>query len=534
MNHIVLFMMSLSTKKIMRLVSSNSVERYLKTLCVLLLLSISCGSSAGWEENLGHIIEKLPPKIKERIENKLDPTKSSQTAPSNTPTNTPTTNSPPLNLPSHWRVLIDSEPVFKSQLYIVETGRENRQTVVLIHGLGQAGFTDWLKVIPELEKKYHVLAMDLPGFGRSSVPSGRYSPTNYAKVISWLVRKYANGPVVVVGHSMGGAVALRYASDFPEQVSKVVLVDVAGILERTAFAKHSAELPLNEQVGPNPIRGLTSKVKNFVGALVELTSVVPDISKIINASDIIWNNVFFKRPNLNAAMALIQEDFSRAIKTLPHEVSIIWGGQDNIAPLRIGHMLAGRLPQASLTVIPSSQHMPMVTHAQEFNRLLLGAITGTLKKPPARERLVSKGDLVCKGRNGITYSGVYDNVFIENCSGVRLVNVRAQKATLKNSDVSFLNTRIESVETALFMSQSTLIATNSIIHGKVGILASGCRLDLAGVSIIGEQRAISINARSRFIFSVSDVSGKLFTGNVHGVYRAENVDLGLVMASGRR
>lgn len=526
-------MMSLNIEQNIPLVNCNNVVRCVKTLCVLLLLSVSCGASAGWQENLGHIIESLPSKLKKTIESKLDPTKSSQSAPSDTPATSPITNSPPLSLPSHWRVHLDREPVFESQLYAVETGRENRQTVVLIHGLGQAGFTDWLKVIPELEKKYHVLAMDLPGFGRSSAPGGRYSPTNYAKVISWFVRKYANGPVVVVGHSMGGAVALRYASDFPTQVSKLVLVDVAGILERTAFLKHSAELPLNEQMGPNPIRGLTAKVKDLTGALVELSGVVPDVSKVINASDIIWNNVFFNRPNLNAAMALIQEDFSHAIKTLPHEVSIIWGGEDNIAPLRTGQILAGRLPQASLSVIPSCQHMPMVTHAQEFNRLLLGAITGKLTIRPAQEQRASKGDLVCKGRHGVTYSGVYDNVIIESCSGIRLVNVQAQNARLKNSNVSFLNTRIESTGTALIMLQSTLVATNSTIHGKIAIQASGCRLDLAGVSVIGEQQSINVRDSSRFIFSVSDVSGEFFTGNVHGVYRVENAGLDKILAAGK-
>lgn len=526
-------MMSLNTEKNMLLVNRNSVMRYVKALSVFLLLSVSSGASAGWEENLGVFLANLPPKLKESIESKLDPTKSSASVSNNTPVNSSLINSSPLNLPSHWRVLIDREPVFKSQLYAVETGRENRQTVVLIHGLGQTGFVDWLKVIPELESKYHVLAMDLPGFGRSTDPGGRYSPTNYAKVISWLVKKYANGPVVVVGHSMGGAVALRYASDFPAQVSKLVLVDVAGILERTAFAKHSAELPLNEHVGPNPIRRLTSKVKNVAGALVELTVAVTDISKVINANDIIWNNVFFQRPNMNAAMALIQEDFSHAIKTLPHEVSIIWGGEDNVAPLRTGQMLAGRLPKASLSVIPSCQHMPMVTHAQEFNSLLLGAITGKLNMRPAQERPVSKGDLVCKGRHGITYSGVYDNVVIESCSGIRLVNVHAQNVRLKNSNVSFLNTRIESTGTALIMSQSTLVATNSTIHGKVGIQASGCRLDLAGVSVIGEQQSINVRDSSRFIFSVSDVSGEFFTGNVHGVYRIENSGLDKILAAGK-
>ena len=136
------------------------------------------------------------------------------------------------------------EPIFQSEIFVLQTGQENTATILLIHGLGQVGSKDWLNVIPALEKNHHVLALDLPGFGHSATPPGRYSPTNYAKLIHWLTSNYAKGKVIVVGHSMGGAIALRYASNFPDDINRVVLVDAAGILQRTAFIKHTAKIPL--------------------------------------------------------------------------------------------------------------------------------------------------------------------------------------------------------------------------------------------------------------------------------------------------
>jgi pimeloyl-ACP methyl ester carboxylesterase len=81
-------------------------------------------------------------------------------------------------LPSDWRVQLEREPVFDSEVLTVQAGQANAQTLLLVHGLGNNGFTDWLTVMPQLARQYHVIALDLPGFGYSAKPRGKYSPAN--------------------------------------------------------------------------------------------------------------------------------------------------------------------------------------------------------------------------------------------------------------------------------------------------------------------------------------------------------------------
>ena len=115
-----------------------------------------------------------------------------------------------LELEQHWQLSYFDEPVFKSKVAVLEAGSKHKPAIILIHGLGHLGMKDWFSVIPALEKNYHVIAIDLPGFGLSSAARGRFLPTNYAHVIASISKQYGNEKAIIMGHSMGGAVALRY------------------------------------------------------------------------------------------------------------------------------------------------------------------------------------------------------------------------------------------------------------------------------------------------------------------------------------
>ncbi len=433
-----------------------------------------------------------------------------------------------------WKTTFINEPIFNSTIHVVESGNKNKQTILLVHGLNQEGHETWWEVIPALSQDYHVLALDLPGFGQSSKPKGRYSPTNYAKVINWLVKEYTNKPVIAVGHSMGGSAVLRFASDFPDQVKKLIVIDIAGILEQTAFIKRSANLPLEPNKSPNALKRITAQLKDFSSSLVENLTVLPNISKKMEKSDVAWNAAFAGNPNLNAATALSNENFAEAIRTLPHETVLIWGELDKVTPLSTGIMLSERLPNASLMTIKEGSHSPMRSHLKEFNDTLLRAITltPTPEKKEQTDDPDSQGDLICNRENGQIYSGRYDNIIINNCTGIILNEVSAKTITLRDSLVEMINTQVktDAKEPALTTYESVLIATSSTFKGDVGIFSDGSRVDLAGVSVYGNESAINIGVRSRFIFSVSDISSKKFTGDAHGVYRYRNTNLDHILA----
>ena len=443
------------------------------------------------------------------------------------------------NLPDHWNTEWVVEPIFQSEIFVLQTGQENSATIVLIHGLGQVGSKDWLNVIPALEKDFHVLALDLPGFGNSAAPPGRYSPTNYAKLIHWLTFNYAKGKVIVVGHSMGGAIALRYASNFPEDINRVVLVDAAGILQRTAFIKHTAKIPSPPDSAPKAIQKLGSHIVDLGSSVIELATITPDPTILLNKNNDLWNKFFTGKPNANAALALIEEDFSQAIQNFPHHTSIIWGRNDPVAPLRTGQLLTGRLPNASIAIIDDAAHVPMNSHPEIFNEQLKRAllagdneITIDQNLPPVDIKNIEPTErpiLTCNNETGVTYSGNFSSVEIKHCTAVTLSDITADNMLIEDSVVSIVNTTVHSAGIALTAIESVIVATNSTFSGKQGIVSDGSRLDFAGTSIQGHDVAFSIKKKSRIIMSVSDMSSTTYTGFTHGDYREKNTTLDNVM-----
>ncbi len=433
----------------------------------------------------------------------------------------------PEGLPDGWHVGFVREPVFSSQMLVVEAGVEHPHTVVLVHGLGQYAFRHWEPVIAALAEDYHVLAFDLPGFGYSENPGGRYSPTNYARVLSWIIEKNDRPQVHLVGHSMGGAVALRYAASYPERVDRLVLADVAGILQRTAFTKHSSGWNVDVEGVPRPLQRVTATAQRWGTNLVETASGLPDLIGVLRGSDRAWNAILIDRPNANAALALIDEDFSGAIAAVAAPTLVIWGDKDTVAPLRTGRLLAGRMRHAELQVITGAEHVPMESHPDTFNKLLKEFLVGRELQPyasaPAKSEV--QGDLRCNGRTGDTYSGRYRKVVLENCVAVVLDGVVAEQIDIRGSQVSLFDVRVESESVALRAANSTVAATNSVFVGEVGLHARNSRLDLAGVTVRGRETAVAASGRSRLIFSVSDIDDPDHTGPVHGSFRLQESEL---------
>lgn len=103
-------------------------------------------------------------------------------------------------------------------------------TIILVHGLASnAGF--WRYNIPELAKKYRVIAIDLPGYGKSQKGDYPYSMSFYAEQVKNLIDELKLNNVVYVGHSMGGQIGIKLAIKYPELISKLILASPAGFEE---------------------------------------------------------------------------------------------------------------------------------------------------------------------------------------------------------------------------------------------------------------------------------------------------------------
>jgi len=138
-----------------------------------------------------------------------------------------------------------NEPVFDGELFFMEAGPKDGQRVVMVHGIGDNGAFDWSSLFSGLAHHYRVLALDLPGFGRSTKANQLYSPDNYVKLVKWLAETQVEDRFNLIGHSMGGAISLLYAGTHGLDLQRLVLVDVAGVMHRHAFGEYMMRLGIS-------------------------------------------------------------------------------------------------------------------------------------------------------------------------------------------------------------------------------------------------------------------------------------------------
>ena len=434
------------------------------------------------------------------------------------------------------------EPVFKGKLHLVEAGRTNQQTLILVHGLGYRGLLDWLEVFPELSDRYHVIAIDLPGFGGSDKHQVQYAPQKYAELISWVVGQFAHDSVIVIGHSLGGAVSLRYAHSYPEQASRLIMVDAAGILQRTVFVKHMAKIPVAyEWLDPyqNRIPGLKGLIKKMAGKTDNLTRSLlvtmdrlPDIPQLMMSNGLAKKYLYRDYATMNAALGLVYEDFSLAAREVSIPTHIIWGDQDNVAPMRTGTVLAGLLPNAELHQISGAGHVPMTDSFEVFINLLNFSLENKPRARQAQKRLVIinndlpiKKTIRCDDRDNQVFTGHYQSLQLKNCHGAVLHDLVAESIVLVGSDATLENVQLNSTSTALLAVDSVVTATLLRVDAKIGLAVDSSYLDIAGATIVTTEKLIDIRKKSQIYFSLSEHEQNDQVRMLHGVSLGPVFDL---------
>ena len=402
------------------------------------------------------------------------------------------------------------DPEYGGTLYVIEAGPTDPDAIragagrapalVLVHGLG-GGVRDYYPVLPELARRRRVIAFDLPGFSRSSRGNARYAPDRYAAVLYEVIASYGHGPVDVLGHSMGGAIALLHAATYPGQVHRLVVVDAAGILHREAWFGQNLRR-VTDPTG-RVLPRIVDIVNEAADALLDKTRLLDPAPELLLGLALLRQKVLGGEPGRIAALSLLLYDFSAALSRVEAPTLVVWGGDDNVAPLRTGQLLADRLRDARLVVIPGVDHDVMAGAPGP----LVAAVEEHLQAPvppppPAVPPGPSQGTAVCHGQTDLTFTGVYDSVTLEDCAHVTLDHVRAARLTMRQSSANVVASRFDRGVSA---DTSELIMTGGRIQGEVAIEARDSRLDLAGVAVTGTRDACQVSGQSQVLFSVSPV-----------------------------
>lgn len=399
------------------------------------------------------------------------------------------------------------EPVFNGQVCVYQANREAEQTILLVHGIGDNASRDWSEQLEPLAQHYHIVTFDLPGFGRSSHGDNIYSPQNYVSVIKFIAEHYALSHFDLLGHSMGAAVALLYAAEYPQSVRRLVVADVAGILHHLAIGKYVIAGKLNDD-GDS-----LSRTESYVVKIIEkferfFPAAVDDVGKKGEAE--------------RAAVELVSYDYSSVLKRVAAPTLILWGTEDRVAPLRTAIVLQHRIKDARLQWIDGAGHMSMREQSARFNEHLLQFLLPEKLEKREHSPFTKKEQPIandsCERKEEKHFSGYYKVLQVKNCSGVVIRNSYIEKLVVFESRVVIENSHIGGdAELAMDVIGSDIKMTASEVRGKVAMRVARSRLDLAAVDLKGEKTVIESESKTRMIFSVSTVEDEKGRRSIHDV-----------------
>lgn len=249
--------------------------------------------------------------------------------------------------------------------------------LLLLHG--QGGFAAlWLSAIPGLATTHHVIAPDLPGLGASLASDG---PPDTTAVLGWLgelVDRTCPQPPVLVGFSLGGQIAARFAATGRQRLAGLVLVDTPGLVGRVRPAPSTLLALVRHQVRPS--RGTA------LGLLQRLTV---DVERLRQRMGEAWEPFleYLVDRSRTASVAQANRRLLREIglqQIPPAEMarigtstSLIWGCDDRVTPLRTAEEASGRYGWP-LHIIEDAGHLSPVEQPQAF----LHALRPVLRNPP--------------------------------------------------------------------------------------------------------------------------------------------------------
>ncbi|WP_138845402.1 4,5:9,10-diseco-3-hydroxy-5,9,17-trioxoandrosta-1(10),2-diene-4-oate hydrolase [Rhodococcus pyridinivorans] len=265
------------------------------------------------------------------------------------------------------------------RLHYHEAGVGNDTTIVLLHGggPGASSWSNFARNIPVLAQRFHVLAVDQPGYGRSDKPTEhpQYFVHSASALKDLLDTLGITDRVHLLGNSLGGGAAVRFALDYPERAGRLVLMGPGG-LSVNLFAPDPTEGVKN--LGRFSYEPTRENLEAFLRIMVfDQSLITPELVEERFASA--------STPESLAAAKAMGKSFSSAefekgmlwrdAYKLRERVLLIWGREDRVNPLDGALVALKMIPRAQLHVFGGCGHWAQLEKFDEFNRLTVDFLT---------------------------------------------------------------------------------------------------------------------------------------------------------------
>jgi pimeloyl-ACP methyl ester carboxylesterase len=256
------------------------------------------------------------------------------------------------------------------------------ETLLLIHGMAGSSET-WRAVIPQLAKKYRVIAPDLLGHGQSDKPRGDYSLGAFAVWLRDLLDELGVTRATIVGQSLGGGVAMQFVYQHPDYCQRLVLISSGGLGPDVGWTLRLLSAPGAELIlpviAPKPVLNVGNKLRSWLSAAGIQSPRGAEIwSAYSSLSDSQTRHAFLRTLRSvvdyrgQAVSALNRLHLTSELPTMA-----IWGDKDQIIPVDHAYAAQAARPGSRLEVLAGVGHFPHVERPTDVVDLIDDFITTT-------------------------------------------------------------------------------------------------------------------------------------------------------------
>jgi len=241
------------------------------------------------------------------------------------------------------------------------------ETIMFIHGSGPGvtAFANWRLSMPELSKKFRVIAPDMVGFGYTDRPDGIvYNMDTWVQQTIDLMDALGIEKTNLVGNSFGGALSVALMIKYPQRFNKVVLMGAAGIAHDLSYGLDKAWGYTPSLENMKELLDIFAYNRNLVtDELAQLryeASIRPGFQESFSS--------MFPAPRQNGVNSMVSDE--QDIKKIPHDVLIIHGREDIVIPLATSIKFHQLIEKSQLHVFGECGHWTQIEHKDRFNTLL--------------------------------------------------------------------------------------------------------------------------------------------------------------------
>ena len=255
--------------------------------------------------------------------------------------------------------------------------------ILLIHGI-TGDSRQWTQIIPQLADRYTVVAPDLLGHGESAKPRGDYSLGAYAVSLRDLLIVLGHRRATVVGHSLGGGIAMQFSYEYPVFCERLVLVDSGGLGPEVHPLLRAASLPGAELLLPLIAHSRLRAVGDAIGQALERLGLElgHDLAEMMRGYASL-SDTEARRAFLHTVRAVIDLSGQRVSATdrlyLAQMIPtlIVWGRRDPLLPIEHATVAHRGIPGSRLEIFDDTGHFPQLDQPGRFARVLIDFIEST-------------------------------------------------------------------------------------------------------------------------------------------------------------